>query len=366
MATPSRRTDPDLIEQLFREPFRFEFFQAVRLLERAASQQGAGTRPAARPVGEDESPQAEVARFLAHPSLNFPPGEIATLAASENGELPPRMTVPFLGLIGPAGVLPQHYTQLVIERIRRKDLSLRDFFDVFHHRLISLFYRAWRKYRFVVGYERAAESNRIDDDFFTYCLYSLAGMGTTGLRGRQDVDDETLLYYAGHFVHAPRNAIALEAILGDYLGVRANVLQFVGQWLYLAAEDQSRMPDRSRQDACNNSLGNDVVVGHRVWGVENRFRVRLGPLSYREFERFSPLGDQLLATAQCIRTYAGVEFDFDVQPVLRADEVPPCRLGDHSYLGWNTWTWSAPLTRDADDAVFAHEGWPTPARVRAV
>lgn len=359
MATASGRTGPDLKEQLVREPYRFQFFQAVRLLERSALVEAQGDVPGAQPVGEDNPPPREVVRFHTLPSLAFPPGEIAALGPPPpDTSQPYQMTVPFLGLTGPAGVLPQHYTQLLIERVRRKDYSLRDFLDTFHHRLISLFYRAWRKYRFVVGYERAAETRRPDDDLFTHCLFSLVGLGTAKLRGRQSVDDEALLYYAGHFIHAPRNALALEAILGDYLDVPARVIQFVGQWLYLERYDQSRLPSPGSREDGNNSLGVNVVVGQRVWGMENRVRVRLGPLSYAQFQRFSPRGDLLQPAAQLIRTYAGVEFDFDIQPVLRAAEVPRCQLGGDAYLGWNTWTWSAPFPRDADDAIFVHEGWP--------
>jgi type VI secretion system protein ImpH len=359
MATASRRTDRDLRELLAQEPFRFQFFQAVRLLERASLQAQTAGAPAGQPVGEDDAPRDEVVRFRTLPSFAFPPGEVAAVnPRNEVTGSPPELIVPFLGLSGPAGVLPQHYTQLLIERIRRKDYSLRDFLDIFHHRLISLFYRAWRKYRFVVGYERAAESHRIDDDLFTYCLYSLVGMGTRQLRGRQDVDDEALLYYAGHFAHSPRNALALEVMLGDYLEVPARVIQFVGQWLYLSADDQSCLPGPGLGGSGNNQLGCNVVVGHRVWGTENRFRVRLGPLRYREFNQFSPRGTLLRRAAQFVRTYAGGEFDFDFQLVLLADEVPFCQLGGDSFLGWNSWCHSRPLSSDADDAIFAHEGWP--------
>ncbi|MGE0761002.1 MAG: type VI secretion system baseplate subunit TssG [Pirellulaceae bacterium] len=359
MATPSGRTSRDLKSRLAREAYQFDFFQAVRLLERIALREPPSDGPGAGPVGEDESPSREVVRFAALTSLSFPPGEIAALTPPRDGaDAPWRMTVPFLGLTGPTGVLPQHYTQLLIERVRRKDYALRDFLDLFHHRLISLFYRAWRKYRFVVGYERAADNGRPDDDLFTDCLYCLVGLGTGGLRGRQDVHDETYLYYAGHFAHAPRQAVALERIVGDYLDVPARVIQFVGQWLYLSREDQSRLPQAGRLgETWNNSLGSDVVVGDRVWGMENRFRVQLGPLGYAVFQQLSPRGALLRKIAQLIRTYVGAEFDFDVQPVLRAKEVPPCQLGGDAYLGWNTWVFSQPFPQDAADAIFVHEGW---------
>jgi type VI secretion system protein ImpH len=269
------------------------------------------------------------------------------------------MAISFLGLIGPTGVLPRHYTQLVIERTRHKDFSLRDFLDVFQHRLIALFYRAWRKFRFYVGYERAVESGRPGSDDFTQALLALVGLQTDHLRGRQQVDDETWLYYAGQFAHAPRNATSLAAMATDYLGVPARVMQFVGQWLYLSRSDQSALPS-PRNASWNNQLGQNVVIGERVWGVEQKFRLRIGPLTYDQFRRFLPCGDRLLRTAQFVRSYVGPEFDFDVQPVLLANEVPFCRLGsvgEPSRLGWNTWLCSRSPARDGVDAVFVNEGW---------
>ena len=104
------------------------------------------------------------------------------------------------------------------------------------------------------------------------------------------------------------------------------------------------------------------MVGDRVWSVENKFRVRLGPLDYERFCRFTHMGEYLLPLCQLVRSYVGPEFDSDVQPVLRAEEAPECRLGgdilDGSRLGWNTWLRSKPLPKDADEAVFVNEGHP--------
>ena len=150
------------------------------------------------------------------------------------------MVVTFLGLTGPSGVLPRHYTELLLQRIREKDFSLRDFLDLFNHRLISLFYRAWEKYRLPIGYERS----QLDDpdeqpDPVTRGLYCLVGLGTAGLRGRLDVDDEAFLYYSGHFAHFPRSASALECLLADYLEMPVRVQQCQGQWLALEPDDQA-------------------------------------------------------------------------------------------------------------------------------
>src|SRR5262249_27204564 len=264
----------------------------------------------------------------------------------------PEMSVAFLGLFGAVGVLPHHYTSLLIRRIRDKDFSLRDFLDLFNHRLISLFHRAWEKYRLPFLYERVRFAGRAHDaDSCTQALYSLVGLGTPGLRGRLEVDDQAFLYYGGHFAHFPRSASALGQILGDYFGTPIVVQQVQGQWLYLELEEQSRLPGASRGLGRNNRLGGDVVVGARVWGGPRQVRLRVGPLSYAEFRGLMPDGHALRPLCQMTRTYVGPGLDFDVQPVLMPDEVPWCRLeagGDGPLLGWNTWVRNRPFTREVD------------------
>src|SRR5262249_10728187 len=132
-----------------------------------------------------------------------------------------------------------------------------------------------------------------------------------------------------------------------------------GQWLYLGEQDRSRMSGRKGGRGRNNRPGIDLVVGRRVWDVQSKFRVRVGPVGYAEFRRLMPSGDRLKAFCQLTRTYVGAGLDFDVQPVLKAAEVPLCRLassGERSRLGWNTWAHSRAMTRDVDDAVFSASG----------
>lgn len=345
--------DPLRVE-LATAPHLFDFFQAVRLLHRWARDDAGGTPR--RPVGEDFPPAEEVVRFRVLPTLRFPAGEVHEFG--EQTGVPPEMTVTFLGLVGPGGVLPRHYTQLIIERVRRRDYSLRDFLDLFHHRAISLFYRAWEKYRFPIGIERASEDAQLDS--FTRCLLCLTGLGTQGLRGRQLVPDEVLLFYGGHFAHYPRNAIGLERVIGDYFGLPVEVRQFEGRWLHLEAKDQTRLPAGNVLGRRYHRLGDEALVGDRVWSVEHRFRVRVGPLTYAMFRRLTPAGDLLRPMCQLIRSYAGPDFEFDVQLVLEASETPPCRIGlagDHAArLGWDAWSRNRAYVVAVDDAVFEVDG----------
>jgi type VI secretion system protein ImpH len=253
-------------------------------------------------------------------------------------------------LTGPLGVLPRHYTELLIERTRRKDTTLRDFLDLFNHRLISLFYRAWEKYRFPIGYERAVAQQHGYDDF-SLNIFDLIGMGTKGMRGRLEVGDEALLFYAGLLGQRPHSASALTGILHDFFAIPVEVRQFIGQWLYLSKENRTSLGGE-----VNNGLGVNAIAGSRVWDQQARFRLCLGPLTFREFHRFLPASPTFRLLVQFARYIAGQEFDFDVQLILKAEEVPRSQLGAAGEraprLGWTTWLKTKDFTHDAEDAVF--------------
>ena len=359
MAAADRRTGDGLAERLFREPGRFDFFQAVRLLERLAAEEGARDPQGRRhPVGGDRPPAREAVRFGALPALSFPAADVAKLTAGADG-LPPELVTAFIGLTGPNGVLPQHYTALMVARARLKDHALRDFLDLFHHRLVSHFYRAWEKQHLPAAWERSKRDG--GEDAATRGLYALAGFGTGGLRGRMAVADETLAFYAGPLAHHPRNAAGLEALLTEYFGVPAAVEQLHGQWLYLDRDNQALLPPAGGERGQNVQLGVDAVVGRRVWDVQSKFRLRLGPLTEVQFRRFRPDGDALVPLGQLTRAYAGPELDFDVQPVLKPREAPDCRL-EHdeaggSRLGWDAWLRTHEFGAPVGDAVF---GEPAP------
>src|SRR5437867_3374332 len=278
MAAESGRADASLADTLFDEGYRFDFFQAVRVLERLYRHRAA--------VGRSARPGDEVVRFQTHPSLGFPPSAIHELKEGTAPGRPAEMTVAFMGLTGPLGVLPHHYTELILERARQKDSTLRDFLTLFDHRLLSLFYRAWEKYRAPIGYERARTRGE-DLDAVRTCLFDLVGMGTLGLRGRfQALADETLLYYAGLLGQRPHSATSLQGILHDYFGVPVQVSQFRGRWLTLSEDSKSRL---GRAENGGSTVGG-AVLGGRVWDQQAAFRLRIGPLDFAQFHDFLPSG----------------------------------------------------------------------------
>jgi len=339
MASQSGRSDSSLEEVLFAEGYRFDFFQAVRLLELIYVDR--------KPVGRQASPNEEVVRFHTHLSLSFPPSAIQDLERAPAGDGPARLTAAFMGLTGPLGVLPRHYTELLLERARQHDGTLRDFLDLFDHRMISLFHRAWEKYRFHVAYEHTIKSGG-GYDAFSLHLFDLIGMGTKGLRGRLEFGDEALLFYAGLLGQHPRSARAIGNVLSDYFTMPVAVEQFVGQWLEITEENRTKLGD------ANNALGLSAVAGTQIWDQQAKFKLRVGPLRYPDFKRLLPGGDAYRPFVQLARFCAGQEYDFDLQLVLKAPEVPWCRLGDQeARLGFSSWLKTTEFERDADQVIFS-------------
>ncbi|HTN77794.1 MAG TPA: type VI secretion system baseplate subunit TssG [Pirellulaceae bacterium] len=353
-------------DRLLSEGHAFEFFQAVRLLElHAREPQSGAVGERFAPTGASAGPSEEAIRFRGHPSLTFAPGEVHEIGglksgeAAEPGEWPVGLEVAFLGLIGPQGALPQHYTALAIERLVAGDKTLREFLDLFHHRAVSLFYRAWEKYHFPFLYERFRRSvarSQAEVDPLTFALLSFVGLGTDGLNHKLSVDDESILYYSGHYAHHPRPAVALEALLADFFNAPVEVLQFQGRWITLAPEERTALPSRRAPLGRNCRLGRDAIAGTRVWNVPTKFRVRIGPLSYQRFEEFLPTSAGLRKLCDLVRLYVGPEFTYDVQVVLKREEVPCVQLqGQPSHaarLGWNSWSRIRPYLKDGDEAVF--------------
>ena len=320
-------------------PWPVRFFQMVRLLERL--------HPERRPVGIFVAPAEEVVRFSAHTSLSFPASEIQTFTEEEGR--PDRLSVNFMGLSTMNGPLPAPYTEMLLERTRAKDYATGEFFDIFNHRILSLFYRGWKKYRFYIAYEQS----RGQDDLVTRLLYDLLGLGTEGLRGSMPVADEAAIFYVGLLSQNLRTAQGLQQVLADYFQVKASVEQFTGSWNRLPVRDHTFLND-GVSDA--ERLGFATVVGDEVWDQQGTVTVRLGPMPLARYLQFLPGGEAHQQMATWLRFYGRGEFDFVIKLVLQRNEVPPVPLtsneGEMARLGFASWIKNKPFARDPDDATY--------------
>jgi type VI secretion system protein ImpH len=331
-------SEREILEQLRAAPYTFEFFQAVSLLERLLPDQAL--------VGGFNDPRDEIVRFTTPTTVAFPASEIQTIDEPRDGIGPPRMTVNFMGLTGPQGLLPLAYSLYLAERRRARDHAAKDFLGIFEHRMLSLFYRAWERSHAAVAHGRG------ERDWLTRHLLNLVGLGTEGLQRQLAIPDEALLFYVGLLGVPTRPAAALEQLLADYFGVTAEVEQFVGAWYPLERATQCELDD----DGPSTQLGLGAVAGDELWDLQSRVRVRLGPLTREQYDRFLPGGTAYEPLRALTRFFGNDQLDFEIQLVLARDEVPPCRLGGDDQapvaLGWSTWIRTMPFARDADETTF--------------
>lgn len=337
---PQALPPPYLPERMRERPYAYRFFQLVRLLQ--------ATNPDRDPVGGFADPASETARFSTHQTLGYPPSEVSRIETPPDG--PPRVEVNFLGLTGPVGELPVFYTAYLMERLRSRDRTAADFFDIFNHRLVSLFYRAWEKQRFAVRLERG------DDAGLRQYMLDVLGLGTDGLQDRQAVEDSALIFYAGLLNQRPRSAQALENILADYFDVPVEIIQFVGAWRGLDSSSLCVLDEDPERGGFSTQLGVGAVAGDEVWDPQSTARIRIGPLPLRRYLEFLPSGAAHPALGALARLFAGLEIDFEVQLVLQREDAPGVCLGAEGdtapKLGWVTWVKSVPLNRDPDETVY--------------
>jgi type VI secretion system protein ImpH len=332
----------ELARTLQQDARHFDFFHALRLIDCAHPERPRlGTSPSAR---DDAVRLAQDAELIFHPSAlsGYTPGV--------DGK-PGRLAVNFLGLLGPNGPLPTHLTAYVRERERHaNDKTLARFLDVFHHRMLSLFYRAWAAAQPVVSADRA------DGDRFAAYVGSLFGLGTPGLRERDTVADHAKLHFAGVLAAPTRHPGGLRLILEQFFGVPVAIEPWRGHWLTLPADQRTRLGGAR--------LGVSSVVGTQVWDCQHKFRIVIGPLSYEDFQRFLPGGASLRKLVDWVRNYLRDPLDWDITLHLRRDEVPALRLGGHApassagagccaRLGWTTWLASGAPVHDEHRVVIA-------------
>jgi type VI secretion system protein ImpH len=322
------KQDASVEQWLLAEPWQFEFFQALKILELL--------QPARRPVGESSDPDSEVARFRSRVTLEYPASEVQQLVPPAAKDDPFTMTVNLLGIAGQYGPLPIPDTERVLERLHRRDSSMRDFLDLFNHRLLSLLVKIHK------AHHPSLTALEPQDSRAAFYLYSFFGLGPSPVRNRLGVPDRGLLYYCGILAQHPRSASGLERLFSDYFRVTARVAQLIGGWRYLEEDQWTRVGLTGR----NQVLGVSALVGKRYWDQQGRFEVNLGPLNFQTFSDFLPNGTAFQPLCELTRFYAGPESEYTFRLTLLAGQVPETRLQRNSRLGWTSWLKTRPFTND--------------------
>ncbi|HTK02730.1 MAG TPA: type VI secretion system baseplate subunit TssG [Bordetella sp.] len=320
--------------RLEEQPYSHDLFNTLRWIDARAGHRA--------PLGRDTLPRNEPVRLRQEPSMAFAPSTMAAASAARPGR-PPELSIYGFGLFGPNGPLPLHLTEHARERMHHyRDDTLAAFADIFHHRLILLFYRAWADAQSTVSLDRGEEG-------FTRFVASLLHLGQPSMRRRDAVMDHAKYYMAGHLVRQTRNPEGIKHILQSFFKIPVRIAEFVPQWIRLEPAQRLALGGEM-------GLGRDTVLGAAVRDAQHKFRIELGPLDLDTYKAFLPGGPRGRQLMHWVRHYIGVEFAWDVRPVLRAADAHGVRLGGPQPLGLAAWLGRRrPAQGDAGDLLLDYE-----------
>ena len=353
---------PALLERLLGKGWQFDFFQAVWLLERCCAK---GTVVGGRgPVAD------EAIRFRPEVSVGFPPTDVRRISTrpGAGGNTNYLVDVTFMGLYGVATPLPLHYAISILRSVQPysslpaeqvpgasadhplrsqeepESTPARDFLDILHHRFISLFYRAWTKYRYEVTF--AMPGRDVLSDYLLWLVGCSPGCDAATL----GVPPIALLRYGGLLTQHPKSAVGLEGLLSDYWGgLPVRVKQCVGRWVPLTPADMNSI------GTVNCGLGVNLTVGEQVYDRSSAFNITVGPLDWKGYQAFLPGQVCFEQTRSLVRLYCGDPLSFTMEVELYAGEVPSMQLTSDertSRLGFTSWalTGEPPATSVTFDA----------------
>lgn len=311
---------PELLDKLRAEPWRYGFLSLLRRL-------GADSR--IPPIGRARRPQAEPFRLGQQPSLTFAPREIA-----EVGEVDGRLRVRLfgLGMLGPNGPLPIHVTEIARDRKEnRRDSTLVDFLDIFHHRFLTLFYRAWSSSQAAAGLDRP------NDERFSFYVTSLFGQDTNEIKGRR-LPAHARISASAHLVREARNPDGLRATLAQFFGVPVSIDEHIWHWIEVDPAEHSRLG----KPGSPSVLSDGAMLGEQVPDRQHKFRIVIGPLDIDEYLRFTPQGADLPLIVEWVRAFVGYEFVWELELRIKAQSAPPAVIGGPERLGWSAWLGQSP------------------------
>ena len=304
-----------LLSDLEAEPWRFDYFKVLRHLERLHAE-----RPR---IGDSATMREEIVQLGQDPFMEFPAANLARVERS--GDKPLKIFVKYMGMLGPQGALPLATTEEAYHYMLANDDAFARFLDVFNHRFLQLFFRAWANSRPIAQHDRPKQ------DRFTAYIGAAIGIGSEPYRNLDSIPDAAKLCFAGLLGAHAKSASRLAGAICGLFAVEADVDELVGTRLMLEPHEYTMLGQR------HHALGQDAMLGRAVYSVQDKIRIRIYTRTLRQYVRFLPSGDLCEPLADLVYAYNGAQLDWDAELAIPPGAVEPIRLGHFGQLGWTTW-----------------------------
>ncbi|WP_211460495.1 type VI secretion system baseplate subunit TssG [Collimonas silvisoli] len=317
------------------QPWQHSFTTLLRYL---AARHGAAT-PA---IGKAMRPQEEPFRLGQQPTLAFASREIAHVELKQSG---PHISLFSLGMLGPNGPLPIHFTEIAKDRLdNRRDATLTSFLNVFHHRAMTHQYRAWAQSQSAAGLDRS------EDEAFSRYVSRLAGNDPVDIAS-SPLPTHARMVASAHLVREARNPDGLAATLAHYCGVPVRIEENMLHWISVAPEEHTRLGVASVASV----MGEGALAGEMVPDRQHKFRIVIGPLNLSQYLRFTPKGRDLPILVEWVRAFVGFEYVWDLELKVKSSAAPAARIGAEERLGWSTWLGDGRVAEATTGMIFEPE-----------
>lgn len=290
----------DLIEVLKERGYEFNFFQAVSLLEEYFESKSR----------DKDSVAGGRVRFAADPDIVFPSSDIHDVKNDPDNGV--QLFLSFMGLLGISSPLPHYFTEYGAMHAKESN-ALTDFLNIFDHRIYTLFYRAWKKYRTVPTWAQS-------EDFEIYKrISSLAGFTS---KNNDSSSGSSMTAYAGLLSSAAHNAAGLTEILTDcMLGVNVKIEQWAPRWARITGLQKLGV---------SFQLGNEAMLGDRIFDRSGKINVILELTDKEAFSKYLPGSGSIERVKEIVTLYSPQPLAFDIEVRFKPSDLIPVVLGKNT------------------------------------
>ena len=308
MTSQNRQSETTPLFSAFeRAPYRYSFYQAVRILEGYFQT----TLARHRLTPSQMSP----IRFKPDNSMTFPSSDVKAVEIAEDRA---SLIVTFMGLYGAASPLPPVFSEDTIA----DGEALRDFLDIFDSRLCAFYFEAWERNR--------PELTDVEQRRRVVALGGVDSESNATLSSRE------LLPFVGLLGTTARNAAGLEAIVTGLTGIPTSVEENIARWVTITDP-----PGLGSKAKSLFRLGVTSTLGRHMPDASGKFKLTMGPLTLNQYRALLPGGQLANRVVTMVNLYLQDDLAFDVCLQLTSSEVTPVELGKEGYhLGLNTWVGS--------------------------